>query len=412
MDAEQFFAEAFTPESHADPYDLFRRMRESGPLIDAGLYTWLSFGHAEGWAVVRTPLGSSNEGRSTSRSLAPDRLEQNQEPKTLLFMDPPQHTRLRSLVAKAFTPRTTDAMKERVAELTDGILDSLSDRPARSVIDIADELAYPLPIQVICEMLGIPTTDHNLFHDWSHALTRGLDPAILRSDDDNHVVEQASAELGDYVNGLLQIRSADPRDDLISALLAARDGDDRLTTEELIELVMLLLIAGHETTMGLIGNGVVALMEHRDQLELWHHNPELSGNAIEEILRYDSPVQMLQRTITAPFELGGRVISPGDQIIVSLAACNRDPLVFTDPDRLDITRANANRHLSFGGGIHHCLGASLARAEREIVLTNSWRDSPKLRCPASLNCVAALYSAAAPTSPSPCGNVSSSSRTR
>ena len=239
-------------------------------------------------------------------------------------------------------------------------------------------LAYPLPIKVICEMLGVPKADENRFHDWSNALTRSLDPAVLRSEHDNVVIETNGALLGEYLENLVARRANDPQADLISALLAARQGDDRLSAIELIELVKLLLVAGHETTMGLIGNGLMALLDNRHQLDLWRDNPALSGNAVEELLRYDSPVQLLQRTVTAPFDVGSTTLASGDQVIVSLAACNRDPNVFTNPDTLDITRANANRHLSFGGGIHHCLGASLARAEAEIVLTKLITRFPKI----------------------------------
>ena len=378
-----FFVEAFAPEHRADPYDLYRRMREIGPFVSSEHEMHLAFGHADCWGLLRHPAASSDERHSAvmqRMATTEERIEVAMSTRPLLvFMDPPDHTRLRALVAQGFTPRRVEQLRASIQATTDTILDDLTARAADGAdsVDLVEALAYPLPITVICELLGVPADDHPQFRTWSDALTRSVDPGVLRTPADELAIASAMAELQGYSSELLSDRRARPGDDLLSEL-AVRSGGDHLADDELIDLVVLLLVAGHETTVNLIGNGLVALLEHPDQMAAWAQHPELGATAIDELLRFDSPLQMVQRTAVEPIQLGNRTIPAGDQVIVMLGAANRDPSVFDDPDRLDLHRPNANRHVSFGGGVHHCLGASLARVEAEVAITSLLTRFPDL----------------------------------
>jgi len=283
----------------------------------------------------------------------------------MLFLDPPEHTRLRKLVSAAFTPRTVELLASRIEELTATMLDSIAEAGS---VDLIETLAYPLPVAVICELLGVPREDETIFGLWSTTLTKGLDPDILISEADADAIAQARVELDSYTRDLLKRRHNSPGEDLLSGLLAVRDGQDRLSEAELVSMVLLLLIAGHETTVNLIGNGMVALLRNRDELRRWQNEPRLGKNAVEELLRYDTPVQLSGRTLTEPMTIHDVEIPTGDQVITLLGGANRDPVLFDAPNALDLGRDNANRHMSFGGGIHHCLGAALARTEGLIAL--------------------------------------------
>ena len=333
----------------------------------------LAFGHADAWSILRNPASSSDERRSSvvqREAITDPRLADLLETRPLLvFMDPPDHTRLRGLVAQGFTPRRVDALRASIQATTDRLLDEL-DAERDRVVDVIERLAYPLPIAVICELLDVPAADHDRFRDWSAALTKSVDPAVLRTDADNDAIAVALAELNTYTGSLIADRRRHPGDDLLSDLLVRHGSDDPMHDDELADLVTLLLVAGHETTVNLIGNGLVALLDHPDQLSDWYEHPDIADQAIDELLRFDSPLQMVQRVATEQLTIGDRTVPAGDQIIVLLGAANRDPAVFADPDRLDLRRPNANRHLSFGGGIHHCLGAALARVEGAVALTS------------------------------------------
>ena len=378
-----FLVDAFSPEHRRDPYSLYARMLDGGPVIEPSMNMCLVFTHAACWSTVRAAAASSDERRGTLRqreALIYERLAaQSAKQPWLVFLDPPVHTRLRALVAMAFTPRHTERLRQRIVELTDELLDGMAAGDGGGdVVDVIEAIAYPLPIIMICELLGVPAADQLAFRRWSAALTKSIDPGVLRTDADNDAIDGATREMHDYVAALLDERRASPRDDLLSALLDARNGDDRLELDEIIDLATLLLLAGHETTVSLIGNGLDALLRHRDQLDRWRADPGLDDVAIDELLRFDSPLQMAQRIATEPLTIDGVDVPAGDQIIVMLAAANRDPVMFDQPDRLDLSRRNANRHLSFGGGIHHCLGASLARTEGSIVLGRLLRRFPRI----------------------------------
>lgn len=369
---DEFFLQAFAPEHRRDPYPLYREFSETLPPLaasEAGL--WLTFRHDLVAAILRHPHGSSDERRGTlvQRMMVEDpairaRLEENN--RSLLFMDPPDHTRLRSLVAKAFTPATVErlrpAMEAMVAELVDEVAVAAKEGP----VDLITQFAYPFPLRVICELLGVPYADRARFDGWSKALVRGVDPKVLRSDEVEQAMVDAGAALDAYLVDLFEERRRHPGGDLLSALLVVEEAGERLSQDELLSLAGLLLLAGHETTVNLIGNGMAALLAHLDQLALLAATG-VDRRAVDELLRYDSPVQMNQRVAGGPMEVAGHTIPEGDQIVLILAAANRDPSVYDQPDRLDVTR-NGPAHVAFGGGIHHCLGAALARTEAQLAL--------------------------------------------
>lgn len=378
-DGAQFLTELGQEANRENPYPLFAKMRANTPVLDTGGNTWFTFNHESAHQLLRAKNVSSDGTKSTlfKKQLAnnPQLQEVADRSKSMLFLDAPEHTRLRKLVSAAFTPRTVERLSDRVVTLTDGLLDHMANK---GEVDLLTEFAYPLPVAVICELLGIPASDEAIFGQWSETLTKGLDPEIFISDEDQKAIEVARVELEAYTRDLLPRRRQDPGDDLISGLLHAQQDGDQLTEEELISMVILLLVAGHETTVNLIGNGTVALLKNRDQLEKLRLDPTLEKNATDELLRFDSPVQFSGRNLLEPMELNGIEIPVGDQIITLLGGANRDPAVFDDPDSLQLDRPNANRHMSFGGGIHHCLGAALARLEGQIAIGRLVRRFDKL----------------------------------
>lgn len=374
-----FLIEAFDPANRHDPYGLYAKMRETRPVLDGGIGIWFTFGHGAAHRLLRSRATSSDERRSNEfiANVATDERLQAYaavEP-LMLFTDPPDHTRLRSLVSRAFTPRTVEEMRPRLEALASELVDSID---GVGPVDFVEQVAYPYPVTVICELLGVPLADVPLFQSMSDALTLTIEPGALRTEEQEQAIDQARGDLSGYIAGLLADRRKSPGDDLISGLLAARDGDDRLSEDELISMVILLLLAGHETTVNLIGNGLVALLRNPSEFARWHAAPELGATAVDELTRFDSPVQMAMRVLLEPTEVDGVLIPAGEQVITLLGAANRDPMVFDDPDRLDLSRSNAGANLSFGGGIHHCLGMALARTEAQIVLGELVKRYPRM----------------------------------
>jgi cytochrome P450 len=369
--AESFFAAAVSVEFQADPYPLYDRMRVEAPVLELSDGQWFVFAHEPVSRLLRDPTFSSDERRS---SFYPLRQEDNPrwvkraEAPNLLFMDPPDHTRLRRLVARAFTSTTVERARILTQQLVDQHLDAMAIAMNDGVeIDLVAALAHPIPVAVIGSILGVPTADLPMFKAWSSALARSVDPGFLRNETIDEAIDAASVELHSYLNDLAESRRDSPGDDLLSALLAVEDEDDRISRLELLELVQLLLIAGHETTVNLIGNAVVALVAHPDERRALTSDPGRIDDSIDEFMRYDSPVQLTQRIATIPIELLGAHIEPGDQVVLLLGSANRDPSVFENPYSLQLGR-DAKRHVGFGGGIHLCLGASLARMEAAVVL--------------------------------------------
>lgn len=344
-------------EQWSDPHPHYHQMRSATPIWSVPEWDGYVFTR---WAdcerILRDPTMSSDP--TTRRLQVPfaDVGLGMERPRSMLFMDPPDHTRLRKLVSKAFTPRTVEKLRPHVADLVQTMLDEAD--PAG--FDAIATLGYPLPVTVICELLGIPAEDQHLFGPWSSDAARMLDDDL-----DDATIQRgvlAFMELVNYLNGIFEERRAAPRDDLLSALLAVEEEGERLSEEELRATVMLLFVAGHETTTNLIGNGLVALLRQRREWERLVADPSLAGGAVDEVLRYDGPVHLTGRTATVPTLIGDVTVEPGQGLVTLLAAANRDPERFPDPDRLDITRPD-NQHLAFGHGIHYCLGAALARVE-------------------------------------------------
>jgi cytochrome P450 len=292
--------------------------------------------------------------------------------RNMLDMDPPDHQRLRSLVSKAFTPRLIERLRPRVQAIADGLLDAVQDR---GEMDLIDDYAFPLPITVIAELLGVPAEDRDSFREWSDAAVSGN---TTQEHLDKVLIPHMQA-FTDYLHALFEEKRKNPKDDLVSALLRAEEAGDKLSEDELLGMVFLLLVAGHETTVNLIGNGVLALLQHPDQLQKLKDDPSLIKPAVEELLRYDGPVETsTERFAREDVRIGETVIPRGEMVLVVLAAADHDPERFADPDELDITRVD-NRHLAFGKGIHHCLGAPLARMEGQIAISTLLARMPDLR---------------------------------
>lgn len=291
----------------------------------------------------------------------------------MLFRDPPDHTRLRGLVNRAFTPQAVARLRGRTSELAHRLIDGVD---MQADFDLIASYAFELPVQVIAEMLGVPHKDRALFREWSQALAAAID--FSSSDEPLLRANRATVALRAYFERLIAQKTAAPDDDILSAMVQAEHDGARLSLDEVIATCGLLLFAGHETTVNLIGNGTLALLRNPGQLERLRAQPELLPNAVEEILRYDSPVQATTRTPSEDIQLGDEVLPAGQEVTLVIGAANRDPRVFAQPDAFDIARANI-RHLSFGGGIHYCVGAPLARMEGEIGLAVLFERLPGLR---------------------------------
>ena len=279
------------------------------------------------------------------------------EYRSMLHHDPPDHTRLRSLVSKAFTPRSVRELHPRVERIVAELLDDLD---GKDRFDLIESFAFPLPVTVIAEMLGVPPQDMDRFEDWSNDISLTIEPSLR--DDQIRRVERASEELYAYFEDIMEQRRREPQDDMITALLNAEDEGDRLTHEELLGTLVLLLVAGNETTRNLIGNGMRALLKNPEQLQRLRDNPDLLDSAINELLRYDSPVQLDGRLVHNDVEIAGHQIQAGQRVLCAIGAANRDPSAFTNPNALDIGR-DEKSNIAFGRGIHHCLGAPLAMLE-------------------------------------------------
>ncbi len=363
--------ELVPPVLWPDPHPHNHRMRAESPIkpfLEWDEYVLTRWDDCE--RVLRDPTMSSDPSK---RRVQPEfmQLAGMERPTTMLMTDPPDHTRLRKLVSKAFTPRTVEQLRPHVAELVAGMLDAADP----SGFDLIKTVGYPLPVTVICELLGIPAEDQHLFGPWSSDASRMLD-----GDLDDETIQRgliAFMSLVNYLNGIFEERRAHPRDDLLTRLLAAEEEGDTLSDEELRTTVVLLFVAGHETTTNLIGNGTVALLRQRREWERLCADPTLAPGAVEEVLRFDGPVHLTARTATRPTQVGDVLVEPGQGVVTLLAAANRDPERFPDPDRLDISRAD-NHHLTFSHGIHYCLGAALARLEGQEVFKALTQRFPKL----------------------------------
>ncbi|HMS90555.1 MAG TPA: cytochrome P450 [Acidimicrobiales bacterium] len=371
----------FEPGYYDDPYRQYAQLREHDPVHRSDLGPWLITRWADVHTVLRRPGTSVDERNLPEGRRRRDRLVEidpkraNRASHAILNIDPPDHTRLRKLVSKAFTPRAVERIRARTAELTDEILDDLARR--NEPVDLIADLAFPLPFQVISELLGMPEGDRDQLRAWSHTLTQVLDPLLVM--EHAEAIVEASDRMVEVVTAAIAWKRQRDDDDLLSALIRAEDDGDVLSDHELIDNVTLLYLAGHETTVNLIGNGTNALLDHRDQLERLVADPTLDANAVEELLRFDSPVQFSRRIALEPFEVDGHRVEPGQMVMTGLGAANRDPAKFgPDAEQLDLSRADAREHVSFGSGVHHCLGAALARLEGQEGIGRLVRRFPQM----------------------------------
>jgi cytochrome P450 len=367
------------PAFLADPYPVFDRLRAAAPVWKAPAGRWLLTRYDDCSLLLRDRRFGKDytDPEALTRRFGPTALEEPAVAELshmMLMRDPPDHTRLRGLVSKAFTARRIESLRPRVRAMAHRLIEAVL--PAGRMDAIAD-LAFPLPVMVICDLLGIPDADRDRFMKGSVSGGRLLDPAPpARAElDAANASIQAS---GAYFEALFEKRRREPADDLITQLVQAEEAGDRLTTAELRANVNLLFAAGHETTVNLIGNGLLALLRRPDQWRILRDAPSLIPNAIEEILRFESPVQAVSRVLAEPVDIGGVTLGRKEIVVAVLGAGNRDPAVFEDPHRLDVTRKDPNP-LSFGGGIHFCLGAQLARIEAAEVFGAVLSRLPDLR---------------------------------
>jgi hypothetical protein len=370
------------PRMVTDPYPLYRWLQKHEPVrLDPLASAWVVSGYDDVLSMLRDPrlrkdpfenqrlprlargqLGANSDGgRSESESIS------------MLFLDPPHHTRVRSLFTRAFTPKTLADLRPRIEQIAAKRLDRVADQKQ---MDLIADLAYPLPVIVIAELLGFPPQDYESLKRWSDDLAASL--GFVPTPEQQAKATQARMEIRQYFDTIVQSLQDSPRDTLIFRLLQGEGEPDGLSREEIFSNSILLLGAGHETTTNLIGNGVLALLRNREQWDLLVSRPELIESAVEEMLRYDAPVQWTTRVTREPIELGGKTIPSGMIVLGCLGAANRDPRKFTDPDRFDVQRSE-NKHIAFGIGIHFCLGAALARMEAQIALAQLVKRFPRMR---------------------------------
>ena len=379
-----------------DPYPLWESLLDAPPyLSEDGMFALVTR-HADCAELLKHPDVSSDGRNSTHfrATMTPEELERIEKREVFLFRDPPVHTRLRRLVSKAFTPRQVQQLQPFIEQRTGELLDAAA---SRGRLELVADLAYPLPVAVISELLGVPHEDHATFAGWSAVLAKSLDrlmtPPTPQQIEENRV---ASEDFRAYFEDLAEQRRTDPRDDLLTALVEAEESGDRLTMDELTSTALLLLVAGHETTVNLIGNGMLALLRMPGLLDRVRDDPALADGMVEEVLRLDPPVQMTMRTALTDIEVPGGTLRKGGSAVLLIAAANRDGREYADATSFDAAR-DETTHLSFSAGIHYCLGAPLARLEGRIVFAElarrlvnprlgalDYRDNRVLRGPARL----------------------------
>ena len=364
-------ARLMTPAGLADPYPIYDELRSvGGGVSEAKRFgVWLVASHALVAAAVRDERLSVDNRLVAGAAAEPGQHFDDHE--MILRMDPPDHTRIRRLVGKAFTPKAVAAMRPRVQFISDELLDR-----AGPTFDLIGDYAVPLTVRVICDILGVPDHDWRRFRVWGDDVTRTMGVNVSRAD--VRMAEASLGELSTFLADHIRAKRAEPGDDLLSAMIAAEEAGDRLSDRELLANTFLILLAGFETTVNLIGNGTAALLAARDQWERLCADPSLLGNAVEELLRFDSPVQFTGRNLPADVEVGGSLLRKGQQVMLLLGSANNDPAVFDDPRRLDLGRANARDHVAFSSGPHYCLGASLARLEGEVAFGSLSSRAPGL----------------------------------
>jgi pimeloyl-[acyl-carrier protein] synthase len=370
----------FDPVWRSDPYPFYKRLRAEAPVGQVpGIGIWYFTRYADCAAILRDPRWSSDErkGKLYQQFVESGAVTESEEltrRRPFIFQDPPDHPRLRGLVSSAFTPRVIEQLRPRIQQLVDEMLDQAVERDR---LEIIADLAYPLPVVLISELLGVPAGDQSRFRAWSKELAASLDPELTVPPDVLARRLTILGEFGEYFLELIATRRRQPADDLLSALIAVEDQGDSLSEDELLATLILLLVAGHETTVNLIGNGALALLSHPEQLAHLRADPALIRATVEEVLRWDPPVQLDGRIALEDIDVGDVTVAQGDQAMLLLASANRDERHVTDGERFDIGRSEI-RHLSFAFGPHFCLGAPLARAEAQLALATLMRRFPDL----------------------------------
>jgi cytochrome P450 len=361
----------FLPEVHEDPYPTYHALRQADPVHRSPfLGVWILTRHDDVELVLRDRRFSAERRRWKDMPA----LDDGYRP-SLLSLDAPDHTRLRALVSGAFTPRVVERVQPGARALVDAVLDRAE---ARGGLELMEELAYPLPVAMVNRMLGLPVAEWPRFREWTHVIVTSTDPLTLLDPDGMAAFRGAEDELLDRLAGLVAERRRAPGDDLVSALIAVSDRGERLDEQELLTTLELLMVAGYETTATMLGNCVLALLRHPDQLALLRRRPELIDGAVEELARWDSSIQLTARVAVEDCELRGRPIRTGELVVAITGAANRDPEQHPEPDRLDLTR-EPRQHLAFGRGGHFCLGAPLARLELRLAIGELVRRFPGLR---------------------------------
>ncbi len=374
----------FDPEWATNPFPLYADLRRRAPVHRNALGFWVFARHADCLALLRDRRTSADDAYIDPERLSAEfrfgsgaddpEVTAMRDMRPFLFRDPPDHTRLRGLVSKAFTPKVVESLRARTQQIVDELLDTAFEADR---VDLLESFAYPLPVRIICDMLGVPVADQDRFKSWSTSLARGLDPDFLLTGEAIKDRDDAVMQFAQYFFELLAERRRSPGDDLLSRLVEVEDDGGVLSEAELLSTCILLLVAGHETTVNLISGGTLALLRHPDQLERFRTDPEVTRSGVEEMLRYVSPVQLTGRAMIEDIEIAGVTLRAGDFVMVLIASGNHDADQFPDPERFDVGRTS-NNHLGFGFGIHHCLGAPLARMETQVALTSLVRRAPDL----------------------------------
>ncbi|MBP2049737.1 cytochrome P450 [Streptomyces griseochromogenes] len=362
------------PSVRTDPYPIYRRLREADPIHRSNFGYWVLSRYADVDAVLRAPEASSEFYRNTTwanRRGGPESPLVQSVQNWMLMLDGPAHRRIRSVISKVFTRASVERLRPRIAAETERLLDAVGEGDT----DLIQSLALPLPVTVTCELLGLPTRDRDQCRRWTEHISRVIDPSI--TDEDAADMNAAEVEFREYVSGHIKERRATPREDILSLLVHADVDGERLTDAEIIANIQFLFVAGHETTVNLIGNGLLALLRHPEQLRILRENPELIANSVDEISRYDTPVQIVSRILGGSVELGDVTLPEGAKVMLLFGAAGRDPERYPDPDRLDVTRTGT-KTLAFSGGPHYCLGAGLGKMETAIVLTELLRRYSKI----------------------------------
>jgi len=357
------------PSMYTDPYPHYRRLREKDPVHRTPFGYWVLSRHREVDLLVRTPSVSSAFHQDPTWAKHRGGLDSPLVSSTrhwMLMIDGAPHRRIRGLVNRVFSAGAMDRLRPRIATLIDELLDRLGD----GEIDLIDQVALPLPVTVICELLGLPATDRAQCREWTDVIGRVVDPSVTV--ETSTAMNKACVEFHAYIGEQLRRRRASPGPDVLSVLAEAEVDGDRLTDEEIVANVLLLFNAGHETTVNLIGNGMLALLRNPEQLGLLRYSPEVIATGVDELARYDAPVQLAARVTTQDVDLGEQVVPAGSKVMVLFGAASRDPEIYPEPDRLDLTRSGI-KTLAFGGGPHYCIGALLGKLETSMVLTEMLR---------------------------------------